>query len=406
VGADRVEPPGPGVPLTILDTGLDATHAEFASRPDTTLLNDQTVDGAREFHGTAVASVAAAAANGTGVVGAYPTARLLSWDASRDGRQTSGDVVAGLEAAAARGRGVVNISLGGPRSQLEAEAVANAFARGVIVVTASGNEGRNGSPPSYPANLPHVVTVGASGHDDEVLAFSSRSAALDVVAPGTDIPVAVPFSYYPDGYSVAGGTSFASPIVAAAIAWVWTVRPALERTQVLELVRRAARDLQPSGRDVASGFGLLDLPRMLTLPAPALDPNEPNDSVDQVVGTASFPVARQPLTTPSRGRSTLAGRLDVADDPRDVYRVWLPGRRRVTVTARSSAAVELTLLGTRPRTVSWGRRTAGTTRTLTATNRARKGVWLYVSAFMRLGTEPSYADYTLAVTTARAPARR
>ena len=39
IGADQVEPPGPGKPVTILDSGLDITHPEFAGRPDTTLLN-------------------------------------------------------------------------------------------------------------------------------------------------------------------------------------------------------------------------------------------------------------------------------------------------------------------------------------------------------------------------------
>ena len=31
VGLDRAEPPGPGKPLTIIDTGVDLTHEEFAS---------------------------------------------------------------------------------------------------------------------------------------------------------------------------------------------------------------------------------------------------------------------------------------------------------------------------------------------------------------------------------------
>ena len=82
VGADRAAPPGPGVPITIVDTGVDPTHPEFAARPDTTFLNEQSVFAGEEYHGTIVASVAAAPANGAGILGIYPTAALQVWDAS------------------------------------------------------------------------------------------------------------------------------------------------------------------------------------------------------------------------------------------------------------------------------------------------------------------------------------
>ena len=35
IGATKVVSPGPGVPVAIVDTGLDLTHPEFAGRPDT-----------------------------------------------------------------------------------------------------------------------------------------------------------------------------------------------------------------------------------------------------------------------------------------------------------------------------------------------------------------------------------
>jgi subtilisin family serine protease len=68
VGADRAAPPGPGRPLTIIDTGVDLTHPELAARPNTVALNEQVV-GPTDVHGTAVASVAAAPIDGVGLVG-------------------------------------------------------------------------------------------------------------------------------------------------------------------------------------------------------------------------------------------------------------------------------------------------------------------------------------------------
>jgi subtilisin family serine protease len=82
IGADTSSPPGPGIPITIIDSGVDPTHPEFAGRPNTTFLDDQTVDGPGEFHGTAVASLAVAPENGVGLVGVYPQAIFQSFDAS------------------------------------------------------------------------------------------------------------------------------------------------------------------------------------------------------------------------------------------------------------------------------------------------------------------------------------
>src|SRR5436309_1941111 len=59
-GADKAQPPGPGVPVTVVDTGIDVTHPEFAAQQDTTVLNPQDfTDTSEEFHGTAVASLIA-----------------------------------------------------------------------------------------------------------------------------------------------------------------------------------------------------------------------------------------------------------------------------------------------------------------------------------------------------------
>ncbi|MDX6407162.1 MAG: Subtilase family, partial [Gaiellaceae bacterium] len=72
IGADQVESPGPGKPVTVVDSGVDLSHPEFATRPNTTALNTQTTTDDDEDHGTAVSSVVAAPNNGVGIVGIYP----------------------------------------------------------------------------------------------------------------------------------------------------------------------------------------------------------------------------------------------------------------------------------------------------------------------------------------------
>ena len=69
VGADARRAAGAGPADHGVDAGLDLTHPEFSSRPNTSVFNMQTTVGDVDFHGTAVSSVAAAPANGVGVVG-------------------------------------------------------------------------------------------------------------------------------------------------------------------------------------------------------------------------------------------------------------------------------------------------------------------------------------------------
>jgi hypothetical protein len=396
IGADRVEPPGPGRPVTVVDSGLDVSHPEFATRPNTTRLNPQSVSGEREFHGTAVASVVGAPANGIGVVGVYPQAALFSWDASPNGQLSTSDVITGIEAAAARGPGVINLSLGGAgRSLFEAQAVTGAFARGSIVVAAVGNEREAGSPLNFPANYPHVVTVASTDQADRVSTFSSASPAIDVAAPGDAIPAAVPTRFVASGFATnLSGTSFAAPIVSGAVAWIWTTRPELEKTQLIELLRRSARDLGPAGRDVNTGFGLLDLPTALAFATPRVDPREPNDDLTQVQRTS-------PLTTPVRRRAALSARIDPFDDPRDLYRVFVPAGQRVTVALRAGRPLGLGVGAALPSGLAARVTDAGRARTLALTNRRSRGLVAVVG--VSIGPRFSAgATYSLTVTAARA----
>ena len=72
VGVDTLTPPRAGRPVTIIDSGIDVTHPEFLGRANTETLNEQEPAGIGGEHGTAVASIVAAPANGVGIVGVYP----------------------------------------------------------------------------------------------------------------------------------------------------------------------------------------------------------------------------------------------------------------------------------------------------------------------------------------------
>jgi subtilisin family serine protease len=348
VKVDTLTPPPAGKPVTIVDSGIDVSHPEFLGRPDTEMLNAQEPAGIGGEHGTAVASLVGAPANGLGLVGIYPGALLRSWDAAQGAGTAlnTSSIVQGILAAAAAGPGVVNLSLGSNEPEIPIQqAIDKAVSEGTLVVAASGNDGDTGNALSYPASLPHVLTVGATGRDGHVAPFSSRSRFVDLAAPGEEITIATAIG---KGFATGDGTSFAAPLVTGAAAWVWSVRPDLDASQLFEVMRRSAQDIESPGRDDSSGFGLLDVPAALAYPSPVRDPLEPNDDVDYVRPGGLYSTSIAPLTTKSRHRTTVRARITASDDPRDVYRVWLPARGTLTASATADTDVDLSLwkLGT------------------------------------------------------------
>jgi len=412
VGVANWTAPGPGVPLTMIDSGVDLSHEEFAGRPNTSVLNRQTLDSDEGGpHGTATASVAAAPLNAKGIVGIYAQARLQIYDASPVGQLTVGDEILGLAAARRSGRGVVNLSLGGVRYAVEEHAILNTFGAGVLIVAAAGNEREEGNPLSYPASFAHVLTVGATGESDRVTDFSSVSPFMDLAAPGQDMTVAVPTFTDPTGYASFDGTSFSAPLVSGAAAAVWTLRPTLSNTQLFEVMRRSARDVGKRGWDANTGYGILNVPAALTRKPPAADPLEPNEDIYLVRPNGLTRAGKTPLTRAGRPRASLQARLERREDPEDVYRAWLPARGKIVVSVRPTSNVSLEIWGSRTRTVF--ERGAAARRDLIAVSAHRRkrlervtlsghgtGRFVYVDVFLPKGA--SQAGYTVSV----APAAR
>jgi hypothetical protein len=405
VGATNGVPPGPGVPVVVIDTGLDFSHPEFAGRPETAGLKPQSVvDSSTDFHGTAVASVIAAPANGVGMVGVYPQAVLQAYDADLSGRLTEGEVIQGIETAAQQGRAVINLSLGGSQfDPVLQDVVFSAFRRGALIVAASGNSGNRGSTLSFPASLAHVLTVGATNSADKPASFSSSSAAVDLAAPGVGITTAVPLSYDSTGYRLHDGTSFAAPIVSGAAAWVWTARGDLDNTQVFDLLRFSARDVWTPGFDLYTGFGILDVASALAREAPPRDAQEPDDDVRLVNPGGLFALGTPALTSRTKAKGSLRATLDVTEDPVDVYRVWVPAGRTVTVNARSVRGMRVRVWKPATRTVTESGAAAkrdlaaSGTRPVSVLNSSKRGAYYY--ADVRLTRGVSNGTYSLSVAT-------
>jgi len=214
------------------------------------------------------------------------------------------------------------------------------------------------------------------------------------------------------GYATGDGTSFSAPLVAGAAAWVWTRRPELDVTQLFDLMRWSATDIGEDGFDEDTGWGLLNVPAALSQTPPAVDPDEPNDDVYQIVAGKLFRTAVPPLTSPGRARATLDARLDVTEDPEDVYRVWVPAKRRVTirVTLDDDADVELWNATTPSVLISGAARRThllggsgfnGThPETVAFRNRAKRGAYVFLDVYLP-EQGASSANYRASITTTR-----
>jgi len=248
-----------GVVVAIVDTGVLLSHEDLAAHLDTVndydFANNDSTANDDLGHGTHVAGIAAAMANGVYGVGVAPNCTILPvkvLDANGDG--DSYWVAEGIQWAADHGADVINLSLGSySSSQVEAEAVAYAQAKDVVVVGASGNDGVNSV--TYPAALDGVIAVGATDSSDAVCDFSNGGPRLDLVAPGKTI-----YSTSITGrMTMMDGTSMAAPFVSGAAALLRSKFPELSEAQVVACLEASSEDLGAPGRDDVYGRGLLDV---------------------------------------------------------------------------------------------------------------------------------------------------
>jgi subtilisin family serine protease len=384
VVAPALAPPAPGtVAIAVIDDLVDVSLPDLAG--NVRQLNPGPVLGP---HGTMVASAAAAAFNGTGVVGIFPSAPVLSIGLPL--QISCADAANGIVAAARAGVKIINLSFG---SDSDCAAlfgsVQIAYAAGSLVVAAAGNEFAAGNPVIYPAAYPHVLSVAALDPNLAPSGFSSENTAVDVAAPGVNIPLAIPLAFdttdgVADGATVASGTSFAAPIVSGAAAWLATSRPDLTNGQLADVLRRSALDVSPPGYDPGSGFGLVQLAGALTLPAPAPDVLEPNDGISFIDGSVF--AKPDPYIWTGAAKRSLDGTVDRVEDPVDVYRIRLRKRSKARIRLRVGFGnPDLYIFRSNAKSVSESakiitrsRRGTKKTETVTVTNRGSRARSFYV----------------------------
>jgi subtilisin family serine protease len=312
------------VDVGILDSGIDGNHVDFkdasgASNVDCARGRDFVQAGPgvgnpvpcvdNQVHGTHVAGIVAARANGVGVVGVAPNVTLVPVKVcDAPGFCYASAVVGGLTYAGDAQLDVINMSFFVDDDELAAStelkcmsdpvqrafrasvdrALRYAVKQGVTPIAAIGNSdldlSQSAEPAGddcdvVPAESPGVTATVALGPESEKAGYSSYGAgAADVSAPGGNALVTGAscddqiLATIPGGYGCLQGTSMASPHAAGVAALVVSQFGKLggdgdvkiSPNAVADRLQSSAVDIGLAGYDECFGHGRIDALRAVT----------------------------------------------------------------------------------------------------------------------------------------------
>src|SRR5258706_15059353 len=136
-----------------------------------------------------------------------------------------------------------------------------ALSHGVVVVASSGNAGTTHSaqshgnaPYSFPADYPGVIGVAAVTQAGQPAYFSSENLAVQVAAPGVNLPAQGRGSKY----WVVSGTSPACALTAGVAALVKSKYPKLTAALVRSAITQSTSNRPHGGYNDQVGFGAVD----------------------------------------------------------------------------------------------------------------------------------------------------
>jgi len=215
---------GSGVKAYIIDTGIRATHTQFAGRVISgfTAISDGLGTNDGNGHGTHVSGTVGGSTYGVAKNVTLVAVRVL--DSSGSG--TNSGVIAGINFVTsdhlAGQPAVANMSLGGAASSAVDSAVAGAVADGVTFAVAAGNENQNACNVS-PSREPSAITVGSTTTTDARSSFSNFGTCVDIFAPGSSITSS--WNTSDTATNTISGTSMATPHVTGVAALFLETNP-------------------------------------------------------------------------------------------------------------------------------------------------------------------------------------
>lgn len=267
---------GDGIVVAVVDSGVNNLHEDLGGE-ETFAIGYNAITGQSipvtensddNGHGTHVAGIIAAQHNDRGIAGVAPDVKIMPVKViDANGSGSDYDIAQGITSAVINGADVINLSLGGPgNSYMVNEAINYALLNSVVVVVASGNDSQQKI--NYPAAHQGVITVAASNGQNTVTDFSTRASYVDITAPGENI---ISLSNDEnDGYLMMSGTSMAAPFISGVVA-LMLEKDNSAPSRIKYMLQDTAVDIEDTGVDPLSGFGLVDCNEAVSAAIPALN---------------------------------------------------------------------------------------------------------------------------------------
>lgn len=286
------------ITVAVIDNGFDVNHPDLRGKVfkpwDLWTRSSNLPQGdARFTHGTPCASVAIAASNGQGIVGAAPGVRFMPIHGTSFSGKTTEEM---FDYCIRNGADVVSCSWGTTDSRyslntVKEQAIARAAregrgGKGCVILYAVGNDDLNYV--NYYAAHPDVIAVAASTSQDSHANYSNRGREVSICAPSNgDWPIIAAraswdpglnwetgnYKYWRDGrdrgsnYKHFGGTSSSTPLVAGICALMLSANPDLTAREVKDILQKTAdrighaSEYNSTGHSVKYGYGRVNADR-------------------------------------------------------------------------------------------------------------------------------------------------
>ena len=320
--------------IAIIDNGFDVNHPDLKSKiykPFDLWNQSSKIDqgDVRFTHGTPCASVAIAASNGNGIVGAAPNAKFMPVSGTSFSLAATEQM---FDYCINNGADVISCSWGTTDpafdlNPMKQAAIAKAArkgrnGKGCVIVYAVGNEDLDFV--NFYSAHPDVIAVAASTSKDKHAFYSNRGREVTICAPSNgDWPILAAraswdegvswetgdFRFYRDGknrgsrYKHFGGTSSSCPLVAGICALILSVNPELTAKEVKDIIIKTADKIgSPSeyvnGHSTKYGHGRINADKAVAEAMRRLDnANAPKPEVEETIsngrGIFNFSVRKQ-----------------------------------------------------------------------------------------------------------------
>lgn len=253
----------PQIIVGIIDTGIYYDHTKMKDRIirtnknfSTSYIRDREND--EHGHGTNVAGVIAQSTPDNVKLSGFKVA-------DGEGHIYSSGLICAYEYILAMKENqpdILNMSYGGyePESTVEKHLFQELKDSGIALIAAAGNENVD-TKDSTPANNENVLAVSAYDENGNKCWFSNYGTTVDIAAPGENVKTYKVANS--DSYEYVNGTSFSSPFVAAAAAYVLMQDSSRTPDDIYEILKNSAIKRNKTSDKMWAGSGLLNFSNLI-----------------------------------------------------------------------------------------------------------------------------------------------